>query len=477
MFYDYETFGKHPALDKPSQFSCVRTDINFNVISPIKEFFCCLPVDYFPDPESILITGISPKYISLYGINEFEFSKKIHSLFMKFNNTCIVGYNNVYFDDEFTRNIFYRNFLNSYEWSWKNGNSRWDILDVLRACYVLRPEGINWPRNKNNSLSLKLSDVSAANNVVHDLVHNASSDVYATLQIAKLLKKTHLKLFNFFFKYRTKKALLTLVNVNNVNPIIHISRFFGMIRNYVSCIVPILWHPINSNILVCVDLSKDVQKILNFFKQEKFLNCNFREIFLMGIKFVYINRCPILAPMNVIRLQDNIRLKIDLLLCKRKLILLRNNVFFKKKLENFLNISVKVQQYSSLNVDLKIYDSFFNRSDNKIIEKIHYSLPKRININLSNCDSRIVSLLMFCLARNYPTLLSNFEKKIWIQHYLKIMNCFNVKKYEKKVLDLLKKNKDNPRNMLLLQELLQYIKNINKKFFNSVFVSDYFKRI
>ena len=26
----------------------------------------------------------------------------------------------------------------------KNGNSRWDLLDLVRACYALRPEGINW---------------------------------------------------------------------------------------------------------------------------------------------------------------------------------------------------------------------------------------------------------------------------------------------------------------------------------------------
>jgi len=342
LFYDYETFGKHPALDKPAQFSCIRTDLDLNIVGSSYEFFCYPPVDYFPDPESILITGISPKHTKIYGINEFKFSQKIYNLFVQ-SNTCIVGYNNVYFDDEFTRNIFYRNFLNSYEWSWKNGNSRWDILELVRACYVLRPEGIHWPIDKNNLVSLKLSDFSKANNIVHNLVHNASNDVYATIQVAKLIKERQLRLFNYFFKYRTKIALLSLINVNSFNPIIYISRFFGRKNNYLSFVVPILWHPTNSNILVSVDLSQDIQKILDFFNKKNILENDYKKFFsIKGIQFIYINRCPILAPVSVLRIRDNIRLKIDTLLYQKNLDLLRqNNVFLKKKLKKFLCQKIK----------------------------------------------------------------------------------------------------------------------------------------
>ena len=32
LFHDYETFGIHPALDRPAQFAALRTDSEFNVI-------------------------------------------------------------------------------------------------------------------------------------------------------------------------------------------------------------------------------------------------------------------------------------------------------------------------------------------------------------------------------------------------------------------------------------------------------------
>ncbi|XBC39713.1 MAG: exodeoxyribonuclease I [Buchnera aphidicola (Chaetogeoica yunlongensis)] len=468
LFYDYETFGKNPALDKPSQFSYLRVDKNFNIIDSIKSFFCSIPFDYLPDPESILVTGISPQYTKLYGLNEFEFARKIYREFIK-KNTCIIGYNNIYFDDEFTRNIFYRNFLNSYEWSWKNGNSRWDILDLLRACYVLRPEGINWPINKNNVLSLKLSDISFSNNIIHNKNHDASSDVYATFQIAKLLKNKKSMLFDFFFKYRTKHSLLTLINFKKFKPIIYISRFFGMNRNYVSCIVPIFLHPLNSNILVSIDLLQDIKNLLMFFKKNLLLNCDYRTLFSIGVRFIYINRCPILVPMNVLRTIDRIRLNINCNLCYSNLYLLNKNIFIKHVLKKFLSAKVFINKSVNKHIDSKIYSSFFSNFDNELIKRIHVNFPTQQNLNCRRYDSRIDELFKFCLARNYPYLLSYSEKKNWIRHYLEIMNSAKIKCYINLILDLLEKYKNNSYNVNLLKYLLKYVKDINKKFLNSVF--------
>ncbi|XNM88044.1 hypothetical protein ACLK18_11460 [Escherichia coli] len=69
----------------------------------------------------------------------------VFTRFLTYRRPPILGYNNVRFDDEVTRNVFYRNFYDPYAWSWQHDNSRWDLLDVMRACYALRPEGINWP--------------------------------------------------------------------------------------------------------------------------------------------------------------------------------------------------------------------------------------------------------------------------------------------------------------------------------------------
>lgn len=105
MFHDYETFGTHPALDRPAQFAAIRTDNEFNVIGEPEVFYCKPADDYLPQPGAVLITGITPQEARAKGENEATFAARIHSLFTV-PKTCILGYNNVRFDDEVTRNVF-----------------------------------------------------------------------------------------------------------------------------------------------------------------------------------------------------------------------------------------------------------------------------------------------------------------------------------------------------------------------------------
>lgn len=143
FFFDYETWGTNPAKDRPSQFAGVRTDENFNIIGEPLVMYCQPPADYLPSPEAALITGITPQKAVQEGLPEPEFIDKIHAELSKPNTTSL-GYNSIRFDDEVTRYTCYRNFIDPYAWSWQNGNSRWDLLDVLRACHALRPEGVEW---------------------------------------------------------------------------------------------------------------------------------------------------------------------------------------------------------------------------------------------------------------------------------------------------------------------------------------------
>lgn len=105
LFHDYETFGTHPALDRPAQFAAIRTDSEFNVIGEPEVFYCKPADDYLPQPGAVLITSITPQEARAKGENEAAFAARIHSLFTV-PKTCILGYNNVRFDDEVTRNVF-----------------------------------------------------------------------------------------------------------------------------------------------------------------------------------------------------------------------------------------------------------------------------------------------------------------------------------------------------------------------------------
>jgi exonuclease I len=174
----------------------------------------------------------------------------------------VVGYNNIRFDDEVTRNIFYRNFYDPYAWSWQNRNSRWDLLDIMRACYALRPEGIHWPENEEGLTSFRLEHLTRANGIEHSNAHDAMADVYATIAMAKLVKSAQPRLFEYLLSHRSKQKLMTLIDVPQMKPLVHISGMFGAWRGNTSWVAPLAWHPDNRNAVIMVDLAGDISPLL-----------------------------------------------------------------------------------------------------------------------------------------------------------------------------------------------------------------------
>jgi exodeoxyribonuclease-1 len=194
-FHDYETFGISPAKDRPSQFAGIRTDADFNIIGEPLVIYCKPPADYLPEPEACLITGITPQKAMKDGLCEADFIRQIHAEFAT-PGTCVLGYNSIRFDDEVTRYTLYRNFYDPYAYAWQNGNSRWDILDMLRACYALRPQGIEWAFDDEGKPSFRLEKLTVANGVAHANAHDALSDVLVT---------TSMRAFTLFLLRRSKR--------------------------------------------------------------------------------------------------------------------------------------------------------------------------------------------------------------------------------------------------------------------------------
>ncbi|HMI76851.1 MAG TPA: exodeoxyribonuclease I, partial [Buchnera sp. (in: enterobacteria)] len=346
-----------------------------------------------------------------------------------------------------TRNIFYRNLIDPYHWSWQHGNSRWDLLNVLRTYYALRPQGINWPRNKNNLVTFKLNEITRANGIKHINAHDATADVYATIELMKFLQHKQPRLLNFLFKNRIKNRILHLINVTDMKPIFYISSSFGTCRYNISLISPIMWHPNNSNILISIDLTKDLSLLENI---------NINNIFNMGIKLIYMNRCPIFIPYNFIQKIELLRLGINDKICHNNFLLLKKSYFIKEKIKLILH---SYSYIKSNNVDLQIYDSFFCKTDQQYIEKIHKAFSMLYFSNTYTLhDSRIKDIIFRCKSRNFIAFLNKNEKKLWFQHCIKIFNSIDFKNYKCNIQYLIKKHINNQKNIFLLKQLLSYIK-------------------
>ncbi|MBK4775451.1 exodeoxyribonuclease I [Candidatus Pantoea edessiphila] len=444
-------------MDRPAQFAGIYTDSEFNPIKKPEIFYCRIPNDYLPEPKAVLINGITPQFVIKKGFNEAEFAKRIYNI-LTIKRICIVGYNNIQFDDEVTRNIFYRNFYDPYSWSWKNSNSRWDILNVVRACYALRPDGINWPKNKDGYASFKLKHLTHANSIIHSNIHNAISDVYATIGVAKLVKNKQPKLFEFLFSNRIKEKIISMIDIIGMKPLVYVSNIFGSSRSNISLILPLAWHPNNNNNLIVVDLSKNLYPLIQsdiFTLQNSILE----EI---PLKLIHLNKCPVLVSINTLRHQDIIRLKLNIKLCFDNLELLRHNPEIRKKALILFNKSKsKLADFPNDNVDTKLYDGFFSISDRfkmKIIQQTNPCLLERLNLKFENI--RLKELLFRYRARNFPDTLNLVEKKYWEIHR---KNIFNEKKISSFLLEikLLKQlYNNNPVKIKILKSLYLYAKQL-----------------
>jgi exonuclease I len=110
FWHDYETFGAQPRYDRPAQFAGIRTDDQLNEIGEPVMWYCQPANDYLPDPQSCLITGITPQRALQEGVAEHEFAALIEAELAQ-AGTVGVGYNTIRFDDEITRFMFWRNLI------------------------------------------------------------------------------------------------------------------------------------------------------------------------------------------------------------------------------------------------------------------------------------------------------------------------------------------------------------------------------
>ena len=107
-WFDYETFGTDYKRERPAQFGGLRTDADLNPIGQEDLLYCQVADDYLPNPEACLLTGITPLSCMDEGECEAVFAEKINEQLSK-PGTISVGYNNLSFDDNVTRFLFWRN--------------------------------------------------------------------------------------------------------------------------------------------------------------------------------------------------------------------------------------------------------------------------------------------------------------------------------------------------------------------------------
>lgn len=415
-WHDYETFGARPSIDRPSQFAGLRTDFELNIIGDPLVIYCKPQMDILPSPQACLITGITPQHALENGLDEPHFISQIHQQ-LATPRTCGVGYNSIRFDDEVTRYSLYRNFYDPYQREWQNGNSRWDLIDLMRATRALRPDGIEWPDHKEGSPSFKLEDLTQVNGICHEDAHDALSDVTATIAIAKLVKQTQPKLFDYFLNGRGKVAAAKLVDLNSQKPFFHCSGMLPKARLYSGIMMPLAAHPENKNSVICIDLMADPEKLINLdceeikrlvFSSAENLSANEQRI---PLKEVHLNKAPILATPKVVDTHVAKRTGIDISQCEQNWHRLRQ-VDLKSKLRA---VYAKPDYPTTSEAEQQLYAGFLSNQDKAVLEHIRRAtLTDFQQQNFYFSDDRYNRLLFNYKARYFSECLTVDEKSQWL---------------------------------------------------------------
>jgi exodeoxyribonuclease-1 len=417
FFYDLETSGLNPRDDRIMQFAGQRTDMNLNPIGEPYNVLVKLNDDTLPSPEAVMVTGITPQSTQADGLTEAEFADLlITEVFTP--ETISVGFNNVRFDDEFIRHLFWRTFRDPYEWCWKDSCSRWDMLDVVRMTRALRPEGIEWPVDDEGRPTNRLELITAANGIGHDNAHDALGDVTALIDVAKLLKEKQPKLFDYLLSIRDKKSVQSIVNLETKQPFVYTSGRYDAQFNKTTIAFP-LTSGLNGNVVV-YDLRHDPADFVDLSESElaKRMFASWEERKADGfvplpVKTLQYNRCPAIAPIGVLEQSDGWK-KIDLTLDQveaHKTALLGRPDFA----ERIRTLVEKKPEYpAGKDAEGRLYDGFINGPDKLRIETVRNADAKALaDFHPNFDDDRLGDLLLRYKARNYPSALSEDEVMQW----------------------------------------------------------------
>jgi exodeoxyribonuclease-1 len=418
FFYDLETSGFNARAARVMQFAGQRTDMDLRPTGEPVNVLIKLTPDVLPDPDAVLVTGITPQQTIRDGVTEAEFLKQFSNEAAT-PGTIFVGYNTIRFDDEFMRFLLYRNFYDAYEWQWKDNRGRWDLLDVVRMTRALRPEGIEWPFAPDGRASNRLELMTAVNKIDHQNAHDALADVNATIALAKLIKSRQPKLFDFLLNIRDKKKVAALVG--GKDPFVYTSGKYPGEFEKTTVVISLADHPKKQGALV-YDLRHDPEEFAKLTPQQ----LAERWIFTrdenapprLPVKTLQFNRCPAVAPLSVLDEASRKRLQLDMKLVeanRQKLVTLPD---FVPKLLEALELLDKKQQAeliaSEQDVDGQLYDGFINDSDRNVMRAVRVAEPAEIDSFAARLkDHRLQALLPLYKARNFPKALSVEEREAW----------------------------------------------------------------
>jgi exodeoxyribonuclease-1 len=464
FWHDYETFGRSPRFDRPAQFAGIRTDAELNEIAEPCEWFCQPDPELLPEPEAVLLTGILPQQCAARGLPEPAFAAAIERE-LAAPGTIGVGYNTLRFDDEFTRFLFWRNLLDPYAREWQNGCGRWDLLDLVRACYALRPQGIEWPLGADGRTSFKLELLSQANGLLHEAAHDAVSDVRATIALARLIRRQQPRLFDFALKLRNKDAAWAEIG-SQPRPLLHVSGRYGVDRGCIAIVWPLAPHPRNKNELIVWDLGADPSELFDLraeaIRARLFVAADAlpEGVSRLPIKTIHVNKSPfVCSSLQTLSDAQAERFGIAREQALRHAEILREKAHLLAGL--WRDVFLPYEADGPVPAEADLYGGFVPEADRRLLTQLRglsaEQLAERVQGGrVAFSDPRLDELLWHYRARHHGEQLSEAEAQRWLRERAERLHGGGRLAAYLERLDQLQMEREDERSQALLEALVDW---------------------
>ncbi|WP_422343432.1 exonuclease domain-containing protein [Parasphingorhabdus sp.] len=385
-FYDLETTGTSAAYDQPLQFAAVRTDDNFQIIEKF-EARCRLASHILPSPWALAITGIKfPTLIDETLPELFDFSQIIARLIEKWTPSTWIGYNNLAFDEEMLRQMFYQNLHPNNYLTQINGNDRLDVMKAVFAAHSVSPDTMSWPTTKSGRVSFRLDQLAPKNGLNSHNSHDALGDVYATIHIAKKMATNASELWANLAKCRNKNyvnkqleygaPLRLIVRDGPTAPKAIIGTLCG--RN-----------ASNPNQIAFLDLeTPNIKEILSY-SDDELEGAIFKSP--RKIRILSVNSAPPILPVASCSQALHHAAK-----------LVTENRQFSKRIGQVMSRRYD-QSEPSQYVETRIYEGFYNQNDIELLFEFQRSnWEKRATLSSRFQDERLIQLGSRLIGKFYP---------------------------------------------------------------------------
>ena len=450
------------------QFAGQRTDMALNPVGEPVNVLIKLTEDVLPDPDAILITGITPQQTLQEGLSEVEFLRLFYEE-VATPDTIFVGYNTVRFDDEFMRCTMYRNFYDAYQWQWKDGRSRWDLLDVVRMTRALRPEGINWPFDKaQGKPTNRLELLTKENGLDHEHAHDALNDVLASVAVAKLIREKQPKLFDWLLNLRGKDAVKKFLEANQT--FIYTS---GKYANEVEKTAVVTQLAQDNQGALVYDLRHDPAEFVGLSPQQLAERWRWTRDeaapLRLPVKTLKYNRCPALSPTGLLSAKGvQERLQVTPELVGKHLKALQASPELPQNILKARDLLDKEREQAQTgptkHCDECLYDGFFDDHDCQLLPVVRAAKPDELSELAGDFhDERLQQMLPLYKARNFSKYLTDEERAAWEQErYHRLMDGgteSRLSRYMHRLGELAETEKGSDKRYLL-EELQLYAESI-----------------